>query len=161
MQLLERADTPMRQARQASTTLQKVVTQATGLPPTFLEFFAGSGLVAQGLKDYFNPLWANDICSKKAAVYTANHGAKHFHLGSIADVKGATLPSTSLAWASFPCQDLSLAGLTGGIHASRSGLVWEWLRIIDEMPLRPPILVAENVAGLVSVANGNHYRTLH
>lgn len=161
MQLLERADTPMKETGLALTTLQKVVTQATGLPPTFLEFFAGSGLVAQGLRDYFSPLWANDICSKKAAVYTANHGAKHFHLGSIADVKGATLPSTSLAWASFPCQDLSLAGLTGGIHASRSGLVWEWLRIIDEMPLRPPILVAENVAGLVSVAGGSHYRTLH
>ncbi|MGZ5054843.1 MAG: DNA cytosine methyltransferase [Methylobacter sp.] len=129
--------------------------------PSFLEFFAGSGLVAQGLKGYFRAVWANDICEKKAAVYMANHGAKHFHLGSITNVKGVDLPGSSLAWASFPCQDLSLAGLTEGIHGARSGLVWEWLRVIDEMPSLPPVLVAENVAGLVSVANGRHYRRLH
>lgn len=127
----------------------------------FLEFFAGSGLVAEGLRGCFQPAWANDICAKKAAVYTANHGAEHFYLGSISEVSGTDLPDAPLAWASFPCQDLSLAGLTGGIHAARSGLVWEWLRIIDEMPSRPPVLVAENVAGLVSVAGGEHYRTLH
>lgn len=130
-------------------------------PPRFLEFFAGSGLVAEGLNGYFQPAWANDICAKKAKVYVANHGDQHFCLGSISDVKGAKLPATPLAWASFPCQDLSLAGLTEGIHASRSGLVWEWLRIIDEMPYRPPVLVAENVTGLVSVSGGDHYRTLH
>lgn len=129
--------------------------------PRFLEFFAGSGLVAQGLSDFFQPAWANDICAKKAAVYTANHGGGHFHLGSISDISGGTLPWTPVAWASFPCQDLSLAGLTEGINGSRSGLVWEWLRIIDEMPRRPPVLVAENVVGLVSVAGGSHYRALH
>ena len=129
--------------------------------PGFLEFFAGSGLVAQGFKGIIQPVWANDICEKKAAVYTANHGKKHFSLGSIEHVNGADLPSAPIAWASFPCQDLSLAGLVEGIHASRSGLVWEWLRVIDEMPQRPTILVAENVAGLVSLAGGVHYRTLH
>lgn len=139
-------------------TSHKQIETAT---PTFLEFFAGSGLVAQGLGDHFKPIWANDICTKKAAVYTANHGSNHFHAGSIADVKGIDLPWAPLAWASFPCQDLSLAGLAGGIHASRSGLVWEWLRIIDEMPERPPVLVAENVVGLVSSAGGSHYRALH
>lgn len=127
----------------------------------FLEFFAGSGLVAQGFKGIFKPLWANDICEKKEAVYTANHGGKHFFLGSIEHVKGEDLPGAPLAWASFPCQDLSLAGLVEGIHAKRSGLVWEWLRVIDEMPKRPTVLVAENVAGLVSLDGGLHYRTLH
>lgn len=130
-------------------------------PAKFLEFFAGSGLVAEGLRGCFHAAWANDICAKKARVYMENHGDDHFHLGSISEVNGANLPATPLAWASFPCQDLSLAGLTGGIHASRSGLVWEWLRIIDEMPFPPPVLVAENVTGLVSVGGGVHYRALH
>ena len=111
--------------------------------PTFLEFFAGSGLVAQGLKRHFKAAWANDICEKKAAVYTANHAKKHFHLGSISDVRGADLPLAQLSWASFPCQDLSLAGLTAGIHGERSGLVWEWLRIMDEMAEYPPVMVAK------------------
>lgn len=128
---------------------------------SFLEFFAGSGLVTEGLKPYFRATWANDICEKKADVYRTNHTDNHFHLGPIADIKGHELPLAPLAWASFPCQDLSLAGWTEGIHGARSGLVWEWLRVIDEMVQRPRILVAENVAGLVSAAGGNHYRALH
>lgn len=145
----------------ARTLGKKSKEPAKRTSPEFLEFFAGSGLVSQGLKGIFRPVWANDICPKKAAVYIANHGAQNFHLDSIANVKGQDLPPTPLAWASFPCQDLSLAGLTEGIHAARSGLVWQWLRIIDEMDTPPPLLVAENVAGLVSVAGGSHYRTLH
>lgn len=129
--------------------------------PSCLEFFAGSGLVAYALKPYFKTAWANDICEKKAAVYTANHGKKHFQIGSITEVSGINLPASALSWASFPCQDLSLAGLTAGIHGERSGLVWEWLRIIDEMEDAPPLLVAENVTGLVSVDGGSHYRILH
>ncbi|WP_217428417.1 DNA cytosine methyltransferase [Rugamonas rivuli] len=119
-------------------------------------------LVAQGLKSSFKPIWANDIDGKKGAVYTANYTKTHFHLGSISDVAGAELPSATLAWTSFPCQDLSLAGVAGDIRAKRSGLVWEWLRIIDEMgDDAPPLLVAENVLGLVSSAGGAHYRKLH
>ena len=36
--------------------------------PLYLEFFAGSGLVAHALKPHFKAAWANDICEKKAAV---------------------------------------------------------------------------------------------
>lgn len=127
----------------------------------FLEFFAGSGLVSRALAPFFNVVWANDICSKKAAVFAANHHKQHFELGSITDVHGANLPSSVLSWASFPCQDLSLAGNGEGIRAKRSGLVWEWLRVMDEMPQRPSILAAENVVGLVSSDGGKHYRELH
>ncbi|MEN6586131.1 MAG: DNA cytosine methyltransferase [Sulfuricella sp.] len=144
---------------QQSSQYKRKAKKAT--KPGFLEFFAGSGLVAKGLGSYFKAVWANDICEKKAAVYTANHGNKHFYLGSIADVKGADLPDAKLSWASFPCQDLSLAGLTAGIHAERSGLVWQWLRIMDELRERPAVLVAENVTGLISVDGGSHYRLLH
>ena len=129
--------------------------------PRFLEFFAGSGLVAEGLDGIFRAVWANDICAKKAQVYAANHDASHFRLGSIEQVCGADLPNAELSWASFPCQDLSLAGPSGGIHAERSGLVWHWLRTMDEMRIRPAVLVAENVAGLVSAKDGAHYRELH
>ncbi len=129
--------------------------------PAFLEFFAGSGLVAHALKPSFKAVWANDNSEKKAEVYRANHGPAHFHLGSIADVHGESLPQAALSWASFPCQDLSLAGLTAGIHGGRSGLVWQWLRIMEEMTCCPPLLVAENVTGLMSHARGAHYRQLH
>lgn len=131
------------------------------IKPTCLDFFAGSGLVVEGLKGFFQTVWANDICEKKAKVFCANHDGKIFHLGSIEDVKGGDLPQALLSWGSFPCQDLSLAGNMGGLSSSRSGLVWQWLRVMDELPSRPPLAVAENVVGLVSVAKGEHYRKLH
>ena len=125
------------------------------------EFFAGSGLVAYGLKGMFSPVWANDISQDKAEVYEANFYSEHFLLGDIKHVRGADLPYAHLSWASFPCQDLSLAGSIGGIHACRSGLVWEWLRVIDEMPEKPCILLVENVGGLLSTNSGDNYRKLH
>ena len=139
----------------------EVAANGATLSPTALEFFAGSGLVSLALKRFFSVVWANDICQKKAAVYCANH--KHHTLvqDSIENICGAALPAATLSWASFPCQDLSLAGLIGGIGAKRSGLVWEWLRVIDEMKRPPPILVAENVVGLVSADGGVHYKNLH
>jgi len=129
--------------------------------PTFVEFFAGSGLVTEALSGYFTPLWANDICPKKAEVYRANHGSEHFHLKSIMDIHGTSIPAADVSWASFPCQDLSLAGNIDGIRGLRSGLVWQWLRVLDEQPMRNPILVAENVVGLVSANRGIYYRQLH
>jgi DNA (cytosine-5)-methyltransferase 1 len=126
-----------------------------------IEFFAGSGLVDCGLGEWFETVWANDICAKKANVYTANHGFRVFHLGDIQDMTGSRIPAAQLSWASFPCQDLSLAGLTNGIEAERSGLVWQWLRVLDEMAVRPNVLVAENVVGLVAAADGKNYRQLH
>ncbi len=129
--------------------------------PAFLEFFAGSGLVSHALAPYFDTAWANDISAKKAAVYAANHPPGKFDLRSITEVYGAMLPHADLSWASFPCQDLSLAGLNGGIHAKRSGLVWEWLRILDESTNQIPLVVAENVVGLVSANGGEYYRALH
>ena len=133
----------------------------TTTPPTFVDFFAGSGLVTQGAKHACTPVWSNDICPKKAAVYTANHGSGHFHLGSIEDISGSSIPQGDIVWASFPCQDLSLAGKMGGLGASRSGLFWEWLRVLDEMPEPPKVIALENVTGLLSSNGGEDYRLLH
>lgn len=129
--------------------------------PRFLDFFAGAGLVTEAVSGVFDVIWANDISPKKAEVYGANHGLDHFRLGTVEDVRGSEVPAAEIAWASFPCQDLSLAGAQAGIQGRRSGMVWEWLRVIEEMPEPPGILVAENVLGLLSSADGAHYRSLH
>lgn len=126
-----------------------------------LDFFAGSGLVTYSFKPYFDVVWANDISKQKALVYKNNHASNHFHLEDISHVKGKDLPIVDLSWASFPCQDLSLAGNGSGIHADRSGLVWQWLRIMDEMQQIPDILTAENVEGLISSLKGQNYIILH
>lgn len=143
------------------TMFEKEKIDLSSAPWTMHEFFAGSGLVAYGLKGMFAPIWANDISEQKAVVYEANFDDEHFELGDIKDIKGGDLPFAHLSWASFPCQDLSLAGSIGGIHASRSGLVWEWLRVLDEMDEKPKILLLENVSGLLSTNGGDNYRAIH
>lgn len=129
--------------------------------PTFVDFFAGSGLVTLGAKHACRPVWSNDICAKKAAIYTANHGSDHFHLGAIEQIHGSAIPKADIVWASFPCQDLSLAGKMGGLAASRSGLFWQWLRVLDDMAVKPRVIALENVVGLLSANGGEDFRILY
>ena len=125
------------------------------------EFFAGSGLVTEGLLAHSEVVWANDISSSKAAIYQKNHPDEHFCIEDICSIAGGDIPEHDFSWASFPCQDLSLAGRMGGIEASRSGMFWEWLRVLDEISIKPKAVCLENVVGLVSTAGGDHYRALH
>ena len=145
----------------AEETIPQSLSRDTIDRPTMVDFFAGSGLVSEALHPFFRTIWANDIDPKKAKVYCRNHPYATFDTGSIEDLHGSNVPSSTLSWGSFPCQDLSLAGKRTGISSPRSGLVWQWLRVMDEMSGRPPLVVAENVLGLVSMHNGDHYRRLH
>jgi DNA (cytosine-5)-methyltransferase 1 len=121
--------------------------------PAFYDFFAGIGMVRLGLEPEWRCLWANDIDPRKAEAYVANFGPGEFRLGDIAEVRGSDLPGRAeLAWASFPCQDLSLAGPRLGMRGSRSATFWEFVRVLRELAAegrRPPLAVVENVAGLL------------
>lgn len=55
----------------------------------------------------------------------------------------------------FPCQDLSVAGKRAGLAGERSGLWYEFARIIDE--LEPGWVVIENVPGLLSSDKGRDF----
>ena len=79
------------------TMFEKQKIDLSSAPWTMHEFFAGSGLVAYGLKGMFTPIWANDISEQKAAVYEANFGDDHFTLGDIKDVNGCDLPFAHLS----------------------------------------------------------------
>jgi DNA (cytosine-5)-methyltransferase 1 len=61
--------------------------------------------------------------------------------------------SIDLICGGFPCQDLSVAGKRRGLDGERSGLWFEFARIIDEA--EPAWVVIENVPGLFS-SNGGH-----
>ncbi len=129
--------------------------------PRFLDFFAGSGLVTEAVREACRVVWANDICPRKAAIYRRNHGATALRVDAIEKVSGRQLPTAEIGWASFPCQDLSLAGNLQGLRGDRSGLFWEWLRVIGEMSHPPAVLGLENVAGLLSSNKSEDYRTIH
>ena len=61
---------------------------------------------------------------------------------------------------SFPCQDLSSAGMMKGMgkdSGTRSGLLWEVERLLLEMKERPQILLMENVPEVIGRKNINHF----
>jgi DNA (cytosine-5)-methyltransferase 1 len=120
----------------------------------FLDFFAGVGLAEIGLEDRWECLWANDIDPKKASTYRSNFNSSRFHLGDVSDVNAGLLPPAAvMAWASFPCQDLSVAGWQRGMSGRRSGVFWEFWRLMQELQdlgRRPKLIVIENVAGLLN-----------
>ena len=120
---------------------------------TFLDFFAGAGLVRLGLEPPWSCTWANDIDARKQEVYEAQFGAGDFVLGDVASIAIDSLPvGADMAWASFPCQDLSLAGWRRGMRAERSGTYWEFWRLMRDSldrEERPPLIVIENVVGML------------
>lgn len=125
---------------------------------TYYDFFAGVGLAELGLdSNSWSCVWSNDIDPKKFAIYAQNFDADNYHLGDIAEVSSNMIPaSADMAWASFPCQDLSLAGWRRGLDARRSGTFWAFHRIMSELHqqnLRPPLIVIENVMGLLYGTN--------
>jgi len=123
--------------------------------PAFYDFFAGIGMVRLGLEPEWRCVWANDIDPRKRRIYAANFrdADEVFRLGDIAEARGADLPGRAdLAWACFPCQDLSQAGPRAGIRGPRSAAFWEFVRVMRELAAegrRPPLVVLENVAALL------------
>ena len=131
--------------------------------PKVLEFFAGGGLARIGLSEYFDIVWSNDIDPQKAAAWITNFGPAGFILGDVHQIDSATLPSADLAWASFPCQDLSLAGARAGLKAHRSGSFYGFSDVIKGLKVlgrAPKILVIENVSGLLTSHKGRDFEIL-
>ena len=128
---------------------------------TAAEFFAGMGLVRAGLhRCGIETVFANDIDKTKAALYQENWGAGELQVGDVRAIHGRDLPKVDLATASFPCVDVSLAGYRAGLNGTRSGVVYEFCRILDEMAEPPSILILENVPGFLTVNGGRDYHAL-
>jgi len=126
---------------------------------TFLEFFAGGGMARIGLGPRWRCLFANDFDADKRAAYGANFGLDHHHGGDIHALGLGDLPAlrADLAWASSPCQDLSLAGARSGLEGERSGAFfgfWRLVTALDAAGRAPRMIVVENVAGLLTSNSG-------
>lgn len=132
--------------------------------PTFYEFFAGGGMARAGLGSGWECLFANDIDPKKGASYAANWGERHLRIEDIAALTTEDIPGhADLAWASFPCQDLSLAGNGAGLKGHRSGTFWPFWRHIEALARQgraPSLVVLENVCGALSSHGGTDFAAI-
>ena len=127
-----------------------------------LEFFAGMGLMRAGLERAgIDTVFAHDIDRTKQALYLDNWGSGEFVLGDICDLRGSNVPTADLATASFPCVDLSLAGQRKGLDGTRSGVVFEFLRVLGEMDSRAPeTVMLENVPGFLTANHGDDWQAV-
>lgn len=128
---------------------------------TVAEFFAGIGLMRIGLEQAgWRVAFANDIDADKHQMYRDHFGAgEEFVLGDVHALDVASVPTVGLATASFPCNDLSLAGARKGLAGSQSSAFWGFIEVLARMnERRPPIVLLENVTGFLTSHDGNDFR---
>lgn len=128
---------------------------------TYYEFFAGAGMARAGLGAEWQCLFANDISAKKADAYSANWGAADLVIADVFSLSADHLPGhVDMAWGSFPCQDLSLAGAGGGLAGARSSAFWgfwQLIRELDRQSRKPRTVVLENVLGALTSHCGRDF----
>ena len=129
-------------------------------PIRLIELFAGIGSQAKALERLganFEHWKAVEFDKYAMASYNAVHGT-HFEVSDIRDIHATDLEIREresycyIMTYSFPCQDLSLAGHGKGMakgSGTRSGLLWEVERILDECKELPQVLLMENVPPVV------------
>lgn len=120
------------------------------------EFFAGIGLVRLALEARgWSVRFANDHDPKKIEMYASNFGAADLSDADINELGAKDVPDCGLYTASFPCNDLSVAGAQAGLAGKQSGAFWQLIRILEEKgDRRPPLVLLENVVGFLTSHQG-------
>lgn len=125
-----------------------------------VEFFAGIGLVRLGLERHgWEVVFANDIDAAKAEMYRQNWTSNdHLLVGDIHQIDVRNIPNCDLFTASFPCNDLSIAGRWEGLSGKESSAFWGVIRILKEMGnRRPQAVLLENVVGFLQSRGGQDF----
>jgi DNA (cytosine-5)-methyltransferase 1 len=123
--------------------------------PRIGSLFSGYGGLEQGVQSVLGGTvaWHSEI-DPGARKILAHRYPDVPNLGDITAVDWSAVEPVDVLVGGFPCQDVSAAGLRKGLHPdTRSGLWTQFAYAIDQ--LRPPLVVIENVRGLLS-AEAHH-----
>jgi DNA (cytosine-5)-methyltransferase 1 len=114
-----------------------------------LDLFSGIGGFSLGLERTggFKTVGFCDS-DKKTHLVLKKHWAAVPIYDDVSTLKGSDLGTIDIITGGFPCQDLSVAGKGAGLAGARSGLWFEFHRLIKET--QPKWVIAENVAVLRS-----------
>lgn len=133
---------------------QKTVTEDFGTthcsvaaPLTFGSLFAGIGGIDLGLERAgMECKWQVEIDDYATRVLE-KHWPNVYRRRDARDCGKDNLPWVDGIAGGFPCQDISSSGKRAGLDGNRSGLFYEFMRIVRE--LRPRFVLMENVADLL------------
>ena len=128
---------------------------------TAIDLFCGAGGLSEGFHQAgFHVIAGNDIDPFAAETFSASHAHAQFLPGAIEEIgacdflKAGALTKGELDCliGGPPCQAFSVYNHQRGMHDERSGLFYEYLRIVEG--LKPKWVVMENVTGITSAGNG-------
>ena len=116
--------------------------------------FSGIGGIEIGFeKAGFKILWSNEFdesCNK-----TFKHNLNHkLYTDSITDINFKKIKSVDVLVGGFPCQAFSVAGYRKGFKDERGNLFFQICRAIEELKMKPKVLMLENVKNLTSHDKG-------
>ncbi len=114
--------------------------------------FSGIGGFELGCREAgIETLWQVEI-DPSCRNILARHFPNTVRYNDVRECGSHNLEPVDLIYGGFPCQDLSVAGKRNGLAGERSGLWFEFHRIITE--LWPRWVVVENVPGLLNSNEG-------
>lgn len=122
----------------------------------FIDFFSGIGMVRMAFERAgATCVYSVEIDKHKRRQYEIIFGNEP-DAADIRDVCAGDLPAAECWCAGFPCQDASIAGEKSGLAGDKTGLFFQIVRLLKELPKedRPNYLLLENVRNLLSINKG-------
>ena len=122
----------------------------------FYDLFAGIGGFRLGLeRNGHECVGSCEIDKYARQIYAKNFGHEPTERDA-RQIDTSKLQEFDILVAGFPCQSWSIAGLRKGFEDARGTLCFEILRIAQQR--KPPILLLENVKGILSHNEGSTFR---
>ena len=124
----------------------------------FFDLFAGIGGFRVGLEAHGHECVGSCEIDKYARkIYGKNFGHEPEYK-DVRDIEAKDLPEFDILCAGFPCQSFSIVGNRMGFEDKRGNLFFEIIRLAKEK--RTPVLLLENVKGLLSHEKGETFRIM-
>ena len=125
-----------------------------------LDLFSGIGGFHLGIERAGHKIGWSGFCEidKYASAVYRRRFPDAQELGDVRSVQGKELPKIDIITFGSPCQDFSIAGKRAGMGGSRSSLISEAIRLIDEC--RPGYFIWENVKGTFSSNNRQDFAAI-
>ena len=120
--------------------------------------FSGIGAPEQGASrvyDDVNTVFACEWGQFARQSYESNYNINPLHFHKDVNDLDATQyhGKVDVLVGGSPCQAFSIAGMRHGTEDERGQLIYQYIRVVSEC--KPPVIIYENVKGMLSIDNGN------